>query len=270
MSVDLCVYVKGPARLTRRALVDALRAVGWHAVFVDDSSTALPPDEEIAHDTLIAARSAEVCESARLALASDDHKRWASLSQENEIGSLWLSYDAEFSAEEVWPAKELRRLEAAGGKAFAGKLRDSDAEYVLNSGSGCTVMDEVWRVLGQLTGGLMDDPQTGAWCEWREGRLVYLVQPPPDANPFREFFEAAHAQGVPFDPIGSDPLGDIRSDLLEPAALEALLVLARKMLSKVEYSAVVPMIIADYAAKKGAHFLKENRAWIEDLKERFL
>ena len=163
MSVDLFLYSPRRDVPTRRQLWTLLEKKGWQVLFVSDwPNTTIAEEGRLSNDLLIGCENAEGIAEVRALLSKGDVKAVDALLGQERFGNCALSIESPCEVDE----DQIAETAEAIGKEAAGLMRQARTLYSLtwkgaSTGKSGYLANEVWRILGKLCGGLLEDPQTG-------------------------------------------------------------------------------------------------------------
>lgn len=193
MSCDFFVYSESGQAVSRSELTSAMRAVGWDIVFVDDfHKMSLAQGDRVSEYEIIVGweTDPEVAAKVQGLLANRDREGLEKLFEEMTLGGceIYVNENERDEDEECIPddiRPDHRRA-----------LENAKLSYYLRTAAGRSplsfvLQDVVWRAIGKVTRGLVEDPQTGKYCFAHE-------LPPP--NTVAEVFSALKPQ-IPWSVI---------------------------------------------------------------------
>lgn len=134
-----------------------------------------------------------------------------------------------YNISDEYSDKELRKHEKRVGSEVIDHLRRAKICYTVNCHpDAAEFQGDVWESLGELAGGLMEDPQTGVYVLAKGTDKKTLFTPKDDENDmFVNFFKQAEQNGFPIEKTLTDKV--LRIEKLSKDELERLLRLEKKM-----------------------------------------
>ncbi len=219
MSLDLFVNSARERVASREEIRDALRARGWEIRFLTDWFTFAPADEAepIGNEDVVGWQSdwGNAAELRRLCAARDMKAIEAHFQAGHSLAGCALNVTAPdpYVLEEGGYTEEQLRREL--GSAATDVLLARKSHYYLRTSGGRSVESvwlqyDLWHALGEVTGGLMEDPQSG------EGGFAHEI-PPFDIQEFlrgpdEETEGGGSAPEVPASPDGGGERPEALSD----------------------------------------------------------
>jgi len=273
MSVDLMVYSRRPEPLQREALGKALRDKGWHSLFLEPEHLTEARGGTLDQEVVFAAKNTSDLEQLQKVLAGDRNKL-ETLFEEGKVGGCGVSAAVPFNPRDEFGDG----LEKQVGGVIAEEILNANSLYNVTSSGGQTDLsaefqEVVWKTLGALVGGLLEDPQTGEYirCTPR-GEEVLAAMDDSKGSPIGElkkYFEGAKAAGFPVQADKDDVR--LNTEELSPADLERLLKFTRQYFPKGDSSgsAMVLMILEEYERKKGKVFARDHAEWLTRMQENY-
>jgi len=274
MSVDLFVYSERPEPVPRAALAEALRRKGWHAIFLDQEHMKEVAGGALGNDLVYGTKKAAVLDRLRGLLKKGDDPKLEELFENEDAGGCGVYATGAFD-----PHAEMGEdLEGQVGPEIAGHLLKAKSHYTVGTAAGRTELSSefqntVWKTLGEVAGGVLEDPQTGEYLlSGPQGEKV-LAEPDDSEGSalgnLKSYFQAAKAAGFPVDATKTD--ANLNTSQLSQADLERLLAFTRKHFPKEDMSgpAMVAMILEEYLRKKGKAFARDQAMWFEQMMEKY-
>lgn len=257
MSYEVYVYSAVDTSLPRNALLAKLRDVGWEAVFVSDWKTLrLAADGDVADDVVLSGPPTFFDRTRVMGLLEAKNKE--GIEQQVEQGgiascAILVARPYNFTSE--LNDGETADLADAIGSERVAFMRKAKTLYAVRTNMGRTSIDfelqrRVWQAIGELTGGLMEDPQAE---EYR-----FHADPPPAPEP-----STAPSPPCALRPRAPFPWGVVRYAAL---LLVSLLVLAVAILPVVHTAIryvcllVAGPVLLRFAAVKLGHAWTEWKA----------
>jgi hypothetical protein len=155
VSIDLSIYAASQIPISHAALHEALLKIRWHLVVMDGTKEVPPTNAPLKPDVayeVYGVTNASLLGAVRAALAKKDHKALAKLYETGGLNSVYFSVDK--------ITEPIDCSEIGADEEYAAELRAAKLEYAIN-GHGGDLQFALWNALGEMTGGLMDDPQSG-------------------------------------------------------------------------------------------------------------
>src|SRR5262245_35823524 len=255
MSIDLTVYSERPEPVQRAALAQALQRKGWHALFIDQGSMQELGAGAVDLDLVYGAKNAPVLKTVKDLLAGGAEQQLEALFADEEVGGCAVSATVPFDAGEEFGDE----LDAEVGPEIAQKILRAKSYYHIGTSAGRSdvafrFQEAVWKTLGELVGGLLEDPQTGKYIQCGpKGEEVLAEVDDSEGSPIgglKKYFDAAKAAGFPVEG-GNDDV-NLNTAKLSQTDLERLLKFTREYFPKEDPSgsAMVMMILEEYQQKK--------------------
>lgn len=273
MSVDLLVYSERREPVQRSALEEALRKRGWHCIFLEPDHLTELRDGPLDGDVVYGTKDASLPAKLRETLAKDKNQL-EDFFEEGAVVGCGITAVVPFNPREEFGAD----FETQAGPAIAGEIFKANSLYNVHASGGHTELsfefqEVVWKVLGALVGGLLEDPQTGEYrrCS-AEGEEVLTAPDETEGSPIAElkkYFEAAKAAGFPVAASRNDVT--LSTEALSQTDLERLLNFTREHFPKGDPSgsAMVLMTLEEYRLKKGKPFARDHAEWLTRMEETY-
>jgi len=207
------VYTEQEQAIAFEALVSELEAKGWHCCSFDDSDMVIKPRGDLVdNDWLVGTKSQSVARTVLELIEKKDRKGLDQLWQKNKIAGCMLDF-YQYNFDEEW-GEDAARLEEDMGANWATAMRNARTCYSLTTSASRSRLSldwqfDLWNSLGELTGGLMEDPQSGVTYVLMDGTLTPLNVPADSSSinvslqsQLERFMEVAEQRGYPIESKG--------------------------------------------------------------------
>jgi hypothetical protein len=132
------------------------------------------------------------------------------------------------------------------------------------------LQDAVWKAVGRMAAGMLEDPQTGEFwiVSGRGKKKVFKVEARDEEEDelrgLKEIYSTARARGLPADKAGLK-YGGMSTGQME----EILGITARVFRGRDEAEDLMGLFLEDFAAARGRKFVEANRAWWERIRRKY-
>jgi hypothetical protein len=131
--------------------------------------------------------------------------------------------------------------------------------------------EDVWEVLGELAGGLMEDPQSGSYQIYENGSKREIepasapdIEPSDIRSLLTRFIDRARERGFPVSGQGGN--AGVVTDELDLARMEELLKLASTCVPADPAFSLSEELLDEYVSNKGESFETQHGDWIEAMR----
>ncbi len=280
MSISYFVYSPNQQTVTRSRMTDRLRSKGWTVVFVDpDNQMRILPEGPITCDLLLAADSQETADRMKEMIRGGDEKALDGLYARNKAASCLVTAKQPYHFNDDHTESDAQEMADAIGNDAVEAMRGATSCYEIYSSAhrsrpSYRFQESVWETVGELAGGLMEDPQSGSYqlCENGDRREIEAAGAPEETDPsdfqslLTRFMERARERG--FTVRGRGGKTEVVIDELDLGRMEQLLRLVDECMPPDEALFLGDMLLEEYVSKRDESFEADNRNWIEAMKNR--
>jgi hypothetical protein len=275
MSYDLFLYSPNAQPVNRDDLVKALATKGWSVVVTLYAENKALSSGPIANDFIRGARSAETAKQIIEHLGNE--KVLEDIFTYAECGSCGVTFDQPYS--DPLEEEDLREQEKIVGAEVVGYMRQAKIRYnVYGNSLSADFMVIVGEALGELAGGLLEDPQ-GATYVLVTGRNKKVIVTPEvkESNSRKEsndswnnFWKQTEQNGFTVEKetsIFGETNNVIHPEKLSKSELERLLTITKKCFQ--DSNTMGEWLIYDYIRKKGKKFAESEGTWIASIVQKY-
>jgi len=280
MSISFFIYSVSKQVPSRSQLAAQLQSKGWLVVSVDpDDPTCILPDDALEDDVLLASRSQETAERVRRLVDQKDTAALDELCRRGALASCGVDVTHPYDFKEDYGESDVDELVDSIGRQAVEAMRHAVVHYEIGTSAGRSRLSSefqqaVWDALGELAGGLMEDPQCGLFQLFENGRKQMLekptgVQADPSDLPslLARFMDQAARSGFPVTGKGFD--AEIVTDGLSRDRMEQLLDLLGDCLPDSQAAVFADIFLEEYISGQGESFEVEHADWVEAMRRRY-
>lgn len=278
MSIDLFLYSPNTQVVRREELIKALEARGWNIIITSESDNKVVSSGPLGHyDTVCGAHSAATVK--QIAEHLENEKVLKDIFDYEECGICGIHITQPYDILKEYSAGELLVEEKADGPEIAEHKRQTKIFYYIRAHHLSNLQGDIWESLGELAGGLLEEPQGGAYILLnRTGKKVLSTPEDKETRPFAialyDFYKQAELNGFPVEQKPADTV--IPMEKLSKEEVERLLKLAKKCFrdkalrdDELDLS-MIDSILSDYIRSKGRDFAKAESEWINSMRQKYL
>ncbi len=180
MSLDFFVFAVGKP-IRRPAVAASLEKAGFLVWFAGESDRLHElPDGAVGEDLVLGVTRAELRTEVSRCLAEGDRPALDRMWEAGDLASCIVYTSHPYSAVEEFGQEEIEALAARLPASVVEAMRAATTHYYVRTSAGRSTMSvdlqvAVWRAIGAVSGGLMEDPQGGEYSRTAGGRLEVLV-----------------------------------------------------------------------------------------------
>lgn len=161
MSIDLMVYAESNQPMTRDALRSGLSRLGWEVVFLQGDYSMTPAEGDVIGDyefILGCPSGSPILSVLQNIIASKDRDALDEMGEEMPVGGCALSVSENEYDDQCVPT-EIR-------SDYLHAYKNAKTHYYIRTSAGrCSFSFDlqyaIWWAVGEATGGLLEDPQSG-------------------------------------------------------------------------------------------------------------
>ena len=275
LSIDLFVYSKQPNDIRRDDLAASLKTRGWEIFHLNPATLSEVSGDLLGDELVYAVRAVDDLRRLRDLVAKRESMAIEVMFEEESAAGCAITVVSPFDARSEYGDT----LEENFPRQVASDVLEAKAGYNVRTAEGrgeisYKLQVDVWESLGELTGGLLEDPQSGRYLRvGPEGPQVVFEAEPPEgsqADALAGWIRAAAAQGFPVEARKRDS-ANISPERLSEADLERFLKFTQEHPWPDPFNGVgmVLMILDDYKKKKGKAYAQEKAPWLAEMKGRY-